>query len=134
MHLTNSIFFSFFALSAAGSAHIQPRCSLLKGPEYYRGTRAIPCWFQMGPTCALHLRKEAKYSIDASRKLTTVTGISEVCADMVREENARTLDGRQTYGWIPRHGTLTLTGDSTLVISAMTEEAVKWYQSMKYLP
>lgn len=75
MRLTNSI--CSVALVAAVSAHIRPRCSLTRGPEYYLGTRAIPCWFQMGPTCSLHLRKEAKYSIDAPRKLTTVTGILE---------------------------------------------------------
>lgn len=52
---------------------------------------------------------------------------------MVKEENARTLDGRKTYGWIREHGTLTLTADSTLVISNTIEEAVKRYQRMNYL-
>jgi len=69
--------------------------------------------------------------LDADHGLAVIYGISTYCADIIAEELARTTDGRRAYGWVEKHGNLTVIGD-ILVISNMSQEAVEKYEGLVY--
>lgn len=71
-------------------------------------------------------------TLDAKHKLAVIYGVSDSCAAEVAEELAREVDGRKNYGWVRKHGNLTIIKGGILVISNMTDEAVERYSKLTY--
>ena len=71
-------------------------------------------------------------TIDAAHNLVIIYGVSESCEADIKEEIARTADGRKNFGWLEKIGKLTLVGDGILVISGMSDETVESYGKLTY--
>jgi len=72
-------------------------------------------------------------TVDAKHNLAIVYGVEKYCAGQIAEELARQKDGRKNNGWLQKHGVLTYIEGGILVISNMTEDAVKRYGKLTYL-
>ena len=70
--------------------------------------------------------------LDKKHNLAIVYDVSEDCFSTIAEELARKKDGRKTFGWEEKHGTLTAINGGILVISNMSDDAVARYEKLKY--
>jgi len=71
-------------------------------------------------------------TVDKKHKLAIVYGLSSDCAAEIAEELAREAVGKKNYGWVKKHGDLTVIKGGILVISGMSEEAVGKYEKLVY--
>jgi hypothetical protein len=120
--------------AASPSAHLlHKRCSPAYDPEYLHGyLPPAPCWQTHDPACRAYLREGTEMTLDAAHHLAVVYGVPANCEADIKEEIARTADGRKAYGWLKSIGKLTVVGDGILVISGMSDETVKAYGKLKY--
>ncbi|SPO04412.1 uncharacterized protein DNG_07097 [Cephalotrichum gorgonifer] len=121
------------AALAAATPHITKRCSPARDPEWYRGyLPPVACWQDQDTACQAYIAKGTDLVIDSKHKLAVVYGVSSYCEEIIAEELARAADGRKTYGWLEKHGTLTVIEGGILVISGMSDEAVGRYEALTY--
>ena len=108
------------------------RCSPWYDEEFYHGyLPPVACWQDQDTGCCPYIREGTEMLLDGDHGLAVIYGISTYCADIIAEELARTADGRRAYGWVEKHGNLTVIGD-ILVISNMSQEAVEKYEGLVY--
>jgi hypothetical protein len=72
-------------------------------------------------------------AINAKYRTAVVYGVSDHCAGQITEELAREAAVRKNNGWVKNYGNLTYIKGGILVISGMSEEAVKTYEKLDYL-
>ncbi len=132
MKVTN--FIPFLAAAATASpSQLNPRCSPARDPEWFRGyLPPVACWQDQDTACRAYIGYSTEIYLDTKHKLAVVYGVSSYCFDTIAEEYARMADGRKIYGWEQKHGKLTRVADDILVISNMSDAAVKSYQSLTY--
>ena len=70
--------------------------------------------------------------IDPKQHVVVVYGVPDYCGAEIAEELVRVASGRKNYGWQKEHGYLTYLEGGTLVISGMSEDAIKRYQGLTY--
>lgn len=121
------------ATLAAATTRLAKRCTPAYDDDYYGGyLPPVACWHDQDTACRPYIQKDTTMLLDADHGLAVIYGVSDVCADTIREELARQEDGRKTYGWVEKHGHLTLVEEDTLVISGMSDEAVELYRGLEY--
>ena len=119
------------AAATTTTLQLHKRCSIASDPELPRGHNPpAPCWQDFDSTCRPRLAPGTETSVDAKHKLTIVYGVKDSCAAEVAEELAREADGRKNYGWVHKHGNLTLIKGGILIISGMSDEAVQRYLNL----
>jgi hypothetical protein len=107
------------------------RCSIAHDPELPRGYNPpAPCWQDFDSACHPRLAVGTETTVDAKHKLAIVYGVGDSCTAEVAEELAREADGRKNYGWVRKHGSLTLIKGGILIISGMSDEAVQRYLNL----
>lgn len=122
---------SLLAATAAASPNLAKRCSPAYDPELALGYYPpAPCWQTFDPACRPYLRDETEMTLDAQHKLAVVYGVSTSCQAEIAEELARQADGRKNYGWLEKHGRLTVIPGNILVISSMSDAAVDRYSKL----
>ncbi|KAK4221261.1 hypothetical protein QBC38DRAFT_138309 [Podospora fimiseda] len=133
MHLTALL--PLLAATATSGSTISKRCSPPYDPQWHHGfLPPAPCWQTFDPSCKPYLRKDTQMTIDAPHNLVIVYGIDQWCAADIKEELAREIDGRKTWGYRQTHGRLTLIEGGILVISNMTDANVAKYQALQSYP
>ncbi|KAK4460407.1 hypothetical protein QBC42DRAFT_272501 [Cladorrhinum samala] len=133
MQLT-AVFSLLLTAASASAGSITKRCSPARDPEWYNGyLPPAPCWQTFNTACQPFLRSDTQMTIDAPHNLVIVYGVDQSCAATIKEELARELDGRKTYGWQQQHGKLTLIDGGILVISNMTAQTVERYGKLTTL-
>ncbi|KAK0610754.1 hypothetical protein B0T14DRAFT_439692 [Immersiella caudata] len=121
------------AATAAANAPLQKRCSPVPDKDLARGYYPpAPCWQTFNTACQPFLAKGTQMVIDPRQHVVVVYGVSDHCGAEIAEELARVASGRKNYGWLEKHGYLTFLEGGTLVISGMSEDAIKRYQSLTY--
>jgi hypothetical protein len=119
--------------TAATASSLQKRCSPAYDPELAKGYYPpAPCWQTFDPACQPFLAEGTEMTIDSKHRLAVVYGVSEYCAAEIAEELSREAIGKKNYGWVQKHGNLTFIKGGILVISGMSEEAVKKYEKLTY--
>lgn len=120
--------------AALATARLTKRCTPVYDDAYQGGfLPAVACWHEQDTACNAYLQSGTEMLLDAPHHLAVVYGVSDSCADTIKEELAREADGRKTYGWTEEHGTLTLVDGGILVISGMSDKAVEMYEGLEYL-
>ncbi|KAK4466801.1 hypothetical protein QBC42DRAFT_302288 [Cladorrhinum samala] len=128
-----------FSLATAAAATpatfspLQKRCS----PVYEEGLALgyyppAPCWQTFDTACRPFLAENTQMVIDPKQHLVVVYGVPSYCGAEIAEELAREASGRKNYGWVAKHGYLTYLEGGILVISGMSEDAIKRYQQLTY--
>ncbi|KAL8285151.1 hypothetical protein RB597_002307 [Gaeumannomyces tritici] len=133
MQLINAILLATAATAA--TAHVlTKRCSPYPNPDMYLGyDPPSPCWHTHTTACVNHIMNGTEQYVSESRHTAVIFPVSDYCFGYIAEEQAREADGRVTWGWRKKHGKLTrVPGTDILVITEMTDEAVKRYKSMTY--
>ncbi|KAK0639969.1 hypothetical protein B0T16DRAFT_424001 [Cercophora newfieldiana] len=121
----------FTAIATASS--IEKRCSPAYDPELAKGYYPpAPCWQTFNPACQPFLADGTEMTVDSKHRLAIVYGVSDYCAAEISEELSREAVGKKNYGWVQKHGSLTFIKGGILVISNMTEDAVKRYEKLTY--
>lgn len=122
--------------AAAAASSLLKRCSPIRDPELNHGyLPPAPCWQTFNTACQPFLSTENEMTLDVKHGLAIIFGLSDSCKADVEEELAREKDGRKTYGWTQKHGTLTVIEGKQrlLVISGMTQEAVDRYAGLTFM-
>lgn len=118
----------------ATAARLTKRCSPVYDDAYQGGyLPSVACWHDQDAACTAYLQSGTEMLLDAPHNLAVIYGVSDSCADTIKEELAREADGRKVYGWVEEHGTLTLVDGGILVISGMSDKAVEMYEGLEYL-
>ncbi|KAK4149944.1 hypothetical protein C8A00DRAFT_46546 [Chaetomidium leptoderma] len=143
MHLpTLATLLAVTTTATASSRHqLTKRCSPAYDPDLALGYYPpAPCWQTFDPACQPYIATGTEMTVDAKHKLAVVYGVSASCVAQIAEELAREADGRKNYGWVEKHGWLTVLaaqdgeeGGRTLVISGMSAQAVERYGKLTYL-
>ncbi|KAK3380901.1 hypothetical protein B0H63DRAFT_474564 [Podospora didyma] len=120
------------ATASPSSAHLlAKRCSPARDPDLPHGYYPpAPCWQDFDTACRAYKREGTDYLIDSKHNLTVIYGVSEYCAAEIKEELARTADGRKNYGWVKKYGKLDYLGSGILVVSNMPTTAVTGFQNL----
>lgn len=120
------------AMAAAASALVlTKRCSPLYDPEYHHGyRRPAPCWLTFDTSCYNYIAIGSELYINKNLRLVIVTNVSASCSADIAEELAREKDGRKTNEWTKYHGRLNDIGGGILVISAMDDDALQFYEKL----
>ena len=128
-----------FLLPLTTAAALTRRCSPAYDPDLALGyVPPAPCWQTFDPACQPHLAAGTEMTVDARHGVAVVYGGSASCAAQIAEEPARGRDGRKNYGWVQKHGWLTVVephgsgGQRFLVISEMRDEVVERYAKLTY--
>jgi hypothetical protein len=122
------------AATAAATPSLQKRCSPLREEGLALGYYPpAPCWQTFNTACQPFLAKNTQMIIDPEQHLVIVYGVPAYCGAEIAEELAREASGEKNYGWVEKHGFLTFLQGGTLVISGMSEDAIKRYQKLTYL-
>lgn len=133
-----SVLTPLVALAALATASPEPsrhqkRCSPWSDPEFYQGyLPPVACWQDQDTACLPYIKEGTDLLLDAEHRLAVIYNIDEHCVATIAEELARMDDGRKTYGWVEKHGTLTVIDGNILVISNMSEDAVETYANLVY--
>ncbi len=121
------------------TAALTKRCSPAYDPDLALGYMPpAPCWQTFDPACQPYLAAGTEMTLDAKHRAAVVYGVSASCASEIAEELAREHDGRKNYGWVQKHGWLTVVephgsaGQRFLVISEMRDEVVERYAKLTY--
>ena len=121
------------AALAAATPRLTKRCSPVYDEDYFGGyLPPVACWHDQDTACQPYIKEGTTMLLDSDHGLAVVYGVSEHCADTIREELARVENGKKTYGWLEKHGRLTLIDGGILVISDMSEDAVGMYEGLEY--
>lgn len=121
------------ATLAVASPRLAKRCSPVYDEDYYGGyLPPVACWHDQDTACQPYIKEDTSMLLDADHGLAIIYGVSDTCADTIREELGRGEDGEKTYGWVETHGALTLIEGGILVISGMGDEAVELYEGLEY--
>lgn len=134
MHLLTAITTALVATAASASPSLlAKRCSPVYDPDLALGYYPpAPCWQTFDPSCTAYLSRDTEMTLDTKHKLAIVFGVNQYCAGQIAEELARQKDGRKNNGWLQKHGVLTYIDGGILVISNMTDDAVKRYGKLTY--
>ena len=126
--------FPLFALAMTiSAASLGKRCSPAYDPELLHGYYPpAPCWQSFDTACRPYIAEGTDMTIDAKHNLTVVYGVSNYCQSDIVEELSRESDGRKNFGWIKKHGSLTLIKGNILVISNMSAETIDRYSKLTY--
>ena len=121
------------------AAALTRRCSPAYDPDLALGyVPPAPCRQTFDPACQPHLAAGTEMTVDARQGAAVVYGVSASCAAEIAEELARERDGRKNYGWVQKHGWLTVVeprgsgGQRFVVISEMQDEVVERYAKLTY--
>jgi hypothetical protein len=132
MHLLQ-VFSLATAATATAISSLQKRCSPLYEAGLARGYYPpAPCWQTFNTACQPFLATNTEMVIDAKQHLAIIYGVEDSCGAEIAEELAREASGRKNYGWVEKHGYLTFLEGGILVISGMSEDAMKMYQKLTY--
>ncbi|KAK4450985.1 hypothetical protein QBC34DRAFT_401945 [Podospora aff. communis PSN243] len=108
-------------------------CSPRRDPDLALGYYPpAPCWQTFNPACQPFIAKGTEMTVNAKFRTAVVYGVSEYCAGQIVEELAREAAGRKNNGWVRDHGNLTFIEGGILVISGMSDDAVKRYEKLDY--
>jgi len=134
MQLFNFAVLSLATTAAAANPSLQKRCSPLRDPDLALGYYPpAPCWQTFNTACETFLAKNTQMIIDPKQHVVVVYGVPAYCGAEIAEELAREATGKKNYGWVQEHGYLTFLQETgTLVISGMSDEAIKRYQELTY--
>lgn len=125
------ILVALISLAAASPARLYKRCSPVRDEAYQNGyLPPVPCWLTSDPACQPFVPQGSDITVDAAAGSATVTGLSSRCASVIAEEQAREQDGRKTYGWTEKYGTLAAAG-GVLRITGMSPAAVAEYSALR---
>ena len=124
---------SFKAFLVLATAAITQACSPLYDPDVPGGYYPpVACWQEQDTACQAWIPRNTDLVVDAKHHMAIAFNVTKYCADQIAEELARQADGRKNFNWTAKHGKLNYIGDGILVISKMSDEAVKTYQGLKY--